>query len=157
MIDKLDVDAAFAEITALVERQDAPPDVWSGQVLRQGDVIVVPTAEPLPRTAKTLPPGATATVVGTERGGHGHRLQVVSGLILWDHAPTAGRRAPWADRGHVGHLQVEGVVRLEPLEPGGHDPLLVGRGRYLLRRQVELAPRLRGEQTAWISRALRKD
>lgn len=108
---------------------DAEIPVVSGQMQRQGDVVVIPTRAGKVENLKPIPPEGIVVVRG-ESGGNTHLLV---GAGQW--APNTN------DRAICGTLVVEDEpAYLTHPEHGGQG---IGEGTYIVRRQVEQAEELR--------------
>jgi hypothetical protein len=109
--------------------------VVSGEPQAQGDLLVLPADGFAPAAVRPLP--AAGETVLTGRGGNAHCLAAGAGVVCWE--PTGrGRQtlgtltvAPGAVA-YLFHAPEHGPRRLSE-----HEPLAVGTGTYVVRRQRE--------------------
>jgi hypothetical protein len=108
--------------------------VIAGQPQAQGDLLVLPADGFAPPAVRPLP--SAGEVVLTGRGGNAHCLAAGTGDVCW--APVTGRQT-------LGTLTVAagGVAYLFHAPEHGprmlaeHEPLAIGGGTYVIRRQRE--------------------
>ncbi len=135
-----DVAAALGADVGDLDPTVAVP-VLTGLLQMQGDLYVIPADGFAPPATRLLPAGGETVLAG--RGGNAHALAAGGGVVCWEPLP-AGRQT-------LGTLTVAagGVAWLfhapehGPRRLAEHEPLAVGAGTYVVRRQREQADEIR--------------
>jgi hypothetical protein len=114
-----------------IEHLDLEVRVISGELQRQGDVLILPCA--LRNAGKAIPKAGVTVVRGESTGGNAHVLHNLDGVCFWEASPYA------ADELEQGWLTVPSGASATLIHTQEHSVLAVGPGCYEIRGQREMA------------------
>lgn len=118
-------------------------------LMRQGDVLLVPTSDDAPNGQGVEREGGRLVLAEGEATGHAHAIRASHARLLRDVRPTG-----IVHRRHGARVEQRLVLVVEDkpalLEHEEHGPIMVAPGVYEVRRQREYAPGGRLQVRGWL-------
>jgi hypothetical protein len=129
----------------MIKRRERAID--TAGLLRQGDVLLVPTGEEAPDGPFVKREGGRLVLAKGEATGHAHAIRAQNARLFRPERFAAQRA--WYTHRQTAETRVLLVVDREPalLEHEEHDPITVAPGVYEVRRQREYRP----QRSVWVA------